>query len=242
MSDGESIEWLSKEQLFSCMPRLAADMKRDYYVTDDWSLEFYVLQAVRGFIAVSYQGIYILPQLQRSYCILEFRNLNISKKLRKHINEYTLRMNTKFSQVLTELNQYHHNSWLSSKYQALSLCMHQKGLIILNIGTQSFHFRFVSVELYKEETLVAGEIGYVIGSTYTSLSGFCRREKNVSVGKIQLIKLAQFLESHGFDFLNLGQPPAGPVMQYKADLGGVEVSRVDFLNKWNQSIERSLMI
>ena len=44
------------------------------------------------------------------------------------------------------------------------------------------------------------------------------------------------LEQCGFLFLNLGQPPRGDIMKYKAELGGVELSRDVFLDRWNEAI------
>jgi len=97
-----------------------------------------------------------------------------------------------------------------------------------------------SVELYDDEdTLVAGELGYTIGGTFTSLTGFCQRKKEkISIGKIQILCMARILEIAGFDFLNLGQPSQKGQMVYKADLGGVEVPRAVFLDRWRTSISR----
>jgi hypothetical protein len=106
--------------------------------------------------------------------------------------------------------------------------------------SSSVVFRMCSIGLYNEENvLIAAELGYVMGGTFTSLSGFCERQKNVSVGKVQILALAQLLSSSGFQFLNLGQPPQKECMQYKIDIGGVEVPRSGFLVRWNEAIERN---
>ena len=80
--------------------------------------------------------------------------------------------------------------------------------------------------------LIAGEIGYKIGKTYTSLSGFSKKDKKYNNwGKLQMILLAKHLEENSFSFWNLGHP----YMQYKFDLGAKLYSREDFLEKWLQN-------
>ena len=98
-------------------------------------------------------------------------------------------------------------------------------------------FEFVTVGLVHRDdaTLVAGEVGYKIANTYTSLSGFSSREKSYdSCGTLQLVKLAQYLEARGFDFWSLGHPH----MEYKKKLGAKTYSREAFLKRWQKSVEK----
>ena len=90
-------------------------------------------------------------------------------------------------------------------------------------------FQVVSVILREKGEAVAGEIGYIIGRTYTSLSGFSSREKAYNhYGTAQLVLLAQHLEKESFDFWNLGQP----YMSYKLSLGAKIYDRHSFLKRW----------
>ncbi|MEN8717560.1 MAG: hypothetical protein ABF301_02725, partial [Sulfurovum sp.] len=93
-----------------------------------------------------------------------------------------------------------------------------------------------SVELSNEkDELVAAEIGYLIGKTYTSLTGFSSKEKLYkNWGKLQMVLLGKYLEKEKFDFWNLGHP----YMQYKFDLGALKYSRIDFLKRWLISINK----
>jgi len=76
---------------------------------------------------------------------------------------------------------------------------------------------------------LAGEIGYIIGSTYTSLSGFSIKEKQYSNwGKLQMVLLSKYLDTNNFSFWNLGHP----YMQYKLDMGAKVLSRIEFLERW----------
>ena len=101
---------------------------------------------------------------------------------------------------------------------------------------QNIDFELLSCELNcaKTNNLIAGEIGYRIGSTYTSLSGFTTKEKQYNnYGKLQMTLLCQYLEENQFSFWNMGHP----YMQYKLDLGATILSREDFLVKWLSKIK-----
>ena len=87
----------------------------------------------------------------------------------------------------------------------------------------------VTVYIKEKNTIIAGEIGYVIGETYTSLSGFCSSEKACqNYGTAQLVLLAQCLRAKGFKFWNLGHPN----MDYKIKLGAKVTPRIEFLKRW----------
>ncbi len=80
--------------------------------------------------------------------------------------------------------------------------------------------------------LVAGEIGYKIGATYTSLSGFSIKDKGFNnYGKLQLVLLAKYLQKNNYQFWNLGHP----YMKYKFDLGATLFKREDFLQIWQEA-------
>ncbi|MFH2115553.1 MAG: hypothetical protein ABIJ86_13720, partial [Spirochaetota bacterium] len=81
--------------------------------------------------------------------------------------------------------------------------------------------KFISVELWRDGILVAGELGYAVGSSYASLSGF----RSLSgAGTVQLAALAGLLAESGFRIWDLGMP-----MQYKTALGGHSIPRHEYL-------------
>ncbi len=97
-------------------------------------------------------------------------------------------------------------------------------------------FKLLSIEVCENETkkLISGEIGYKIGKTYTSLSGFTTREKKYNNwGKLQLVLLNDYLKENGYKLWNLGHPQ----LQYKIDLGAKIYNRNDFLAKWREAIK-----
>lgn len=204
----------------------------NYYITDDFSKDFYVYLASCGFISTSVtldDKFYLLPEMQFEYSILDFENLNISKSISKLIdkNLHKFSINTNIDEVLNKLQEYHKNNWLTGKYKDL----------IKELYKEDFEhgFEVLSIELYDEKTneLIAGEIGYKIGSTYTSLTGFSLREKEYkNWGKLQLVLLALYLKENNYSFWNLGHP----YMQYKLDLGAKTYKRLDFLKRWLKHI------
>lgn len=77
-----------------------------------------------------------------------------------------------------------------------------------------------SVEVWSEGKLVAGELGYVVGSIYTSLTGAYTLE---GAGGVQLVALGKLLEKLGFSIWDFGME-----MNYKIELGASSVPR----EKW----------
>ena len=230
----------------SAVDNIYADMGRDYYWSKDWSPEMYALQAVRGFIAVGYtSGIdhLLLPQIQRSYCILNFDRLEpnsrVVKRLKKYQKKLRLCINKNFCEILEAVHLYHgEDSWLSLPYRAVCEELYRRGDMYVEVDGKTVVFRMCSVGLYAEEELVAGELGYAIGGVFTSLTGFTNTTltPSLSIGLIQILSLIKVLEVSGFSFLNLGHPPSSTAMRYKQQIGGEIVDRSDFITLWEASI------
>jgi len=211
-------------------------MTNSYYWSDDWSEEFYIELAKAGFISTTHEtkdGLILLPELQTDYAILDFNNLHISHNVKKLMDEsnYTLKMNSRFNEVVDKFSTHHKYNWLKGKYAQLI-----KNLYINN--DERKEFKILSCELVDKESnaLITGEIGYIIGKTYTSLSGFSSREKKyANCGTLQLVLLAKQLQNSGFEFWNFGHPH----MEYKKRLGCQTYSRSDFLKRWNSATQTS---
>lgn len=204
----------------------------NYYLSDDFSKEFYILLAKTGFISTSIfidNLFYLLPEIQFEYAILDFDNLHINKRVKKLINQnnFEFLINKDINKILEKLDDYHKDNWLTNKY---------KDLIVNLYKNPDNNFSILSIELYDKNSkeLIAGEIGYKINSTYTSLSGFSSKDENYkNWGKLQMVLLALYLEKNNFSFWNLGHP----YMQYKFDLGAKLYSREDFLKRWLTQIQ-----
>lgn len=97
--------------------------KSNYYLSDDFSKDFYIKLAFYGFITTSFSlknKFYLLPEIQFEYSILDFANMHISKKVKKLLNknEFKFCINENFELVLNNLDNYHKNNWLKKEYKS----------------------------------------------------------------------------------------------------------------------------
>ncbi len=118
--------------------------------------------------------------------------------------------------------------WLLPKYQEVLTKLIEDGSSVEILG----------VELWDRSELLAGELGYTIGATYTSLTGFSNRSHNIynNLGSLQLVQLAKLLKSCGYHFWNLGHPN----MAYKNAIGAVTIDRIPFLQRWVVSRDQAV--
>lgn len=210
-----------------------SNMTENYYWSDDYSPEFYVKAAKCGFITTSmYQNdmFILLPEIQFSYAVLDFDEIIIPSKVNKLIkeNKYKLTINERFDEVLQKIKTYHKDSWIKDEYINIITQINK-------IYNQNKDFKFYSAELVEKETnlLISGEIGYQVGSTYTSLTGFTTKDKKYNnCGKLQLVLLNYYLKENNFKLWNLGHPQ----LQYKIDLGAKVYNRKDFLKLWKDNL------
>lgn len=211
---------------------ISKDINNEYYWTNDWNADLYVKLAILGFISTSHdtkEGLILLPELQLQYGILDFKNLHISKKVQKLVqsNDAKLCFNTRFDEILTQFSKQHKYNWLKNEYIEL-----MQELFLKKNELDNFKITSIALIDKKTDALIAGEIGYVIGKTYTSLSGFSSKEKKyTNYGTLQLVLLAKHLQSKEFSFWNLGHPH----MQYKKHLGSITHSRKEFLSRWKEA-------
>ena len=204
--------------------KIYSNMRKNYYWSEDFTTPFYIAQAKAGFIAVTdhfEENELLLPEIQFAYALLDFKDLHISRKVQKLLRQKSLKIeiDTELDTIAHAIELSHKNNWLTPRY--LDLLKETEG--------KDENFKVISVKLKEEKKLVAGEIGYIIGRTYTSLSGFSRKEKPCrSYGTVQLVLLAKYLKENGFAFWNLGQP----YMAYKFTLGAKVYERPAFLKRW----------
>jgi hypothetical protein len=243
------------------------DMRRNYYASFDWSVPFYAAAAYEGFIATAQdwggggeRSVALLPEIQRAYCVLDWAKLHVSRKARKRSAHYDLTVDQQLDRVLDGIRRHHvdaddgsSNSWVIPPYEELVRTMLGVNAAIPQASGRGVAMRLHSVELIHRASgkLVGGEIGYSIGATYTSLTGFfdnrprdgaaTQRPEFDGAGTVQLVALASLLRNSGYEFWNLGHPPREATatkpacMLYKRDLGGCVISRAEFLRRWKAS-------
>lgn len=208
---------------------LYPDLETTYYWSDSFNPDLYIALAKKGLISTScnYKGVgdILLPEMQEAYALLDFSNLHRGKKVKKLFNShYRMETAMDLETVIPLLNRYHgDDSWLTPSYIDLLYQLKTYTLIDNN-------FELLTTILYSDNQVAAGEIGYFIGNTYTSLTGFYNRDFN-NWGTFQLVLLADDLERRGVDFWNMGHP----YMEYKKKLGAQILTREDFLRRWQLS-------
>ncbi|KOR31820.1 hypothetical protein TI05_11200 [Achromatium sp. WMS3] len=160
----------------------------------------------------------LIIKSHRKRCLLKFENLHISKNVLKRSKKYLLTINKAYDACITHINMQHDKCWVRPQYVAA----------LKQIRENKFYkVTPISFELWDQDEMVAGEIGYQVGACYTSLSGFYTQN---SAGTIQLCATAKLLEASGFLVWDLGM-----VMDYKLKLGAQSVSWNSFLNIFYQA-------
>eukprot|EP01127_Copromyxa_protea_P006860 TRINITY_DN16808_c0_g1_i1.p1 TRINITY_DN16808_c0_g1~~TRINITY_DN16808_c0_g1_i1.p1 ORF type:complete len:398 (+),score=64.00 TRINITY_DN16808_c0_g1_i1:60-1196(+) len=234
------------------MNQIYGDVVHHYYWTLDWSEKTYMRLAYRGFISIAMREdgqAYLLPEIQKSYTVLDWQDLHLSGSARRKAKFYTLTVDDGLEDVLSGIDKHHESNWVEPEYKEIfRKLFSQKECKVPLYNTEATFKAHCFALKYKETgAIVAGEIGYSIGATYTSLTGFFDTEKvspeskqlkYTSAGKVQLIALGKLLEENGYHFWNLGHPykeggkDVKRSMIYKKEIGGHVESRSQFLQRW----------
>jgi len=200
-----------------------SDIDNNYYWSDDYSAEYYIAQAKAGFITVTevYNGQeLLLPEIQFECALLDLDQLHCSKKVVQLISKENLQLtiDSNIEEIAGYISETHKNSWLTKHYA--SILRSTEGL------DKNFKVMTAYVEHHGE--VIAGEIGYMIGRTYTSLSGFSKKNKEYNnYGTAQLVLLGKYLKENGFNLWSLGHD-----IPYKKALGAEICDRECFLERW----------
>ncbi|MCA9505006.1 MAG: GNAT family N-acetyltransferase [Spirochaetaceae bacterium] len=214
-----------------------ADLGQVYYWSQHWDPDFYVALAYAGFISISYEhpeiGAVLIPEMQREYAVLDWPDLHRSRQLRRLLRSgrlereaIELRVTPDVDEVVERLLAYHApETWLTVPYRELLENLPRTGH---RVGGFSLHA--IELRAREDRRLVAGELGYSLGSTYTSLSGFCTRPDRSwrHFGTLQQVLLAERLAASGYAFWNMGHPDPA----YKIALGARILPRQTFLRRW----------
>jgi len=227
----------SAANLDNIVTRLNKDKKDEF----GWSLSFdplFISQlCLNGFLPMAGQCfsdlICLLPKLHQKRCLLTNQNdLKISKGTKKRSRHFEVTMDQAFNEVIKEIQVQHGDTcWFYAPLTDAYREIHKHNNDITFYGV-----RIHSIEVWRPQTLaedgsitsprqlVAGEIGYTVGGSYTSLSGFRHKDAD-GAGTVQCCALAKMLDHCGFKMWDLGMG-----MQYKYDLGAKDVPRNEFLS------------
>ncbi|KAF0683688.1 Aste57867_24250 [Aphanomyces stellatus] len=176
-----------------------------------------------GFLPIASEyarKVYLLPKLHEQRCVLDPHSLHIPKQILKKAKMYRLTINQAFDQVVHGCHVQHGEAWLYPPVVEAFRAM-VPGVPVSPTTT----VKLVTVELWKDASLVAGELGYCNGAMYTSLTGFVAGGAS-GAGTMQLYVLGALLHTCGFQLWDLGMS-----MEYKMKLGAQNIPRIDFVRR-----------
>eukprot|EP01012_Entosiphon_sulcatum_P058537 TRINITY_DN8262_c0_g1_i2.p1 TRINITY_DN8262_c0_g1~~TRINITY_DN8262_c0_g1_i2.p1 ORF type:complete len:241 (-),score=21.46 TRINITY_DN8262_c0_g1_i2:163-786(-) len=175
---------------------LETNLRGDFCISPSFEPKFMAALFYEGFLTIATpagRSCLLLPKLHQQRSIIEFKDLHVAHKARKHSKQYELSLDKAFPAAVACCIKQHGQNWLLPPMVDSLTFMHKN-----RVHPQvSVH----SVELWKNGQLVAGEIGYLVGKVFTSMTGFCRLK---NAGTIQLVALGKRLQSCGVELWDLG--------------------------------------
>ena len=184
-----------------------------------------------GFLPIATEGV-LLPKLHEHRCVISLPgDLHVSKSVRKKSRKFAVTINKAFDEVVEGCRAQHgSHCWLYPPLvDAFKSIMSAEKVdaVIMEDGRRPTNrtcpVRLYSLEVWNESTgeLAGGELGYTVGSIYTSLTGFAAED---SAGSVQLAALGRLLCRIGFSLWDLGME-----MEYKKGLGSHLMPRKVFV-------------
>jgi len=202
---------------------LATGYDMDYCLAESFEPDFLAKLMAAGFLVMSMnmsedeaKPYYILlPKLHLVRSALFFENLHIKRSIKRLLGRYELRADADFDFIVARCVEKHGADWLTPPLvESIKKIRRETEINSSSPYPTSF-------ALYRGGKLAAGEFGVVCGKVYTSYSGFYEED---NAGTAQIILTTRYLQEHGFAFFDMGMP-----LDYKADLGSVDISPEDFV-------------
>jgi Leu/Phe-tRNA-protein transferase len=197
--------------------------------------QFIAQLMAEGFLPVATRGM-LLPKLHLQRSVIQLpHELHVSKSVRKKAKRFSISVNADFERVIQGCHEQHgSHCWLYPPLVQAFREMTAQGKIEatpMNPQTnkpfpdRTWTVRLYTIEVWNVETgaLAGGELGYTVGSIYTSLTGFTKED---SAGSVQLVALGRLLIERGFHLWDLGMD-----MEYKRGIGAKLMPRETFVRQ-----------
>ena len=235
------IERLIERNTFPGRKMIAAeedtDAAADVVISGDlneycWSLSFEPAFLVRlfysGFLPICTDlgplgdPVYcLLPKLHDLRAVIDLnedRCFSTERKIEKKFRNFSISVDLHFELVLQRcIAQHGDRSWMCRPLKHALVDLHRH-------GSSSSQVKVHSVEFSDSQgQVVAGEIGYRVGSIFSSMTGFYTKS---GAGAAQLRALGLWLHQRGFSTWDLGMD-----MPYKRDLGAKLMTRSEWISQ-----------
>ena len=157
--------------------------------------------------------------------ILPLDSLHIPRSLKRALRDpgFVITVDRAFSEVMTQCavpGPGREGTWISREFVWAYTRLHQLG-----------HAH--SLEVWRQENLVGGIYGVTVGGLFAGESMFHRVD---NASKIALVRLVDHLRLQGFTLFDVQM--LTPVTR---QMGGIEVSREDYLGRLRAALQRSCM-
>ena len=155
------------------------------------------------------------PKLHVTRMVLDLEKFKAKRSSVKKSKGYSVSVNDHFREGVRQVVYHHGRNWMCEPLV--------KAFEYMLTHPKNFRTRMMSISIWDDETdqLVASEVGFGVGTVYTSLSGATEVS---GAGSVQLCTLGCILRLSGFTHWDFGM-----AMDYKSDLGASNISRKEWL-------------
>ena len=198
------------------------DHKRSMIDLSKWSFEMLEQHLKKG---KEYGTRY--KRIKRSFKLLD-------KEIRESNYQYFMTVNENVPETLESIREYQTKNkgktWVTRALEETLIKLSKNPLFYKGtIGTAlTWNLVRVNTET-KEREVVFMDMGYQVGSIYTSMSGAYNKKYN-GFGNLGLIMLNRLLEEWGFSYWDIGM-----CMKYKTELGSKNIDRKDMINIYKEN-------
>jgi Leu/Phe-tRNA-protein transferase len=228
------IQLLPDETFLPHLPEILGPFE-EFGALRDVSVSAVAAACRHGFMPMGlvYRGEEILLvkcHLQR--CVADPAAVHVPANTRRYARGMRLAVDRSPAETLAAIDGVHLDSWLTPRLQAALLDLVGAGVGVGvgvgvdRSGSAAGRVRVFTIELLDDSdgSAVAWEVGYAVGTVYTSLTGAHRRNGS---GWVQMIALATLLYEAGFTMWDLGME-----IDYKLRLGCRLLAREAFLRAY----------